>query len=92
MALLIHLPRGADGSNFNVSFDSRWRYAFVDSIASSDSLGLPDVESMIGRTMKEVIASLDLGLVLVRAFRMALSRLKYQYPRSNDDVRQQVSG
>ena len=44
--LLIHLSRGeAEGeSRYSIDFDTRWKLAFVDSIASADAAGLPNVE------------------------------------------------
>lgn len=88
--LLIHLPRGSDGVNYCVSFDARWRYVFVDSIASADAAGLPDFESIVGRSIKDIVSSIDLRRALLRACRPALARLSYQHSRTNDDVREQI--
>ena len=74
--LLLHLPRGLD-NKFCVSFDMRWRYAFVDSIESNARIGLPDVESMIGKTMEEVVKELNLKKVLMKCFRPSLAKLTY---------------
>ena len=90
--LLIHLSRcGDDGDGkYCVDFDTRWKFAFVDSVQPADSLGLPDVEAMIGRTLHSLVADLDLRKVLLRCFRQSLSRLSYPYQRANDGVREQI--
>ena len=89
VVLLLHLPRGVD-NKFCVSFDLRWRYAFVDSVFGNLASGLPDVEGMINRSMKDVVADLDLKKVLLRCFRPSLSKLVYLHERTNDDVRRQI--
>lgn len=92
VVMLIHLPRGSDDGDarYSVDFDTRWHYAFVDSVLPADAAGLPDVESMIGRSMKDVVLGLDLKKVLVKSFRHSLSRLVYRYERTNEDVRHQI--
>ena len=81
--LLIHLPRGNDEGDgkYLVDFDTRWKFAFVDSIEAANTLGLPDIEGMIGKTMKEIVLSLDIPKVLQKSFRQSLSRLTYSYQR-----------
>jgi MoxR-like ATPase len=87
--LLVHLPRAVD-CNFCIDFDTRWNYAFVDSIVPASDQGLLDVEEMMGRTMTDIVNGIDLSMVLAANFRFAVARLVYLYERSNEDVRNQI--
>ena len=49
--VLVHLPRGMADLDFCVDFDSRWAYAFVDSVLPASSHGLLDVEQMMRSSM-----------------------------------------
>lgn len=89
--LLIHLPRSdSSESMFNIDFDSRWRVAFLDLVHNDDIMGLPSIESLIGKSLSEIFMSLDTQKVLTKTFRTSLSKLVYLYDRSNDDVRKQI--
>eukprot|EP01048_Picozoa_sp_COSAG05_P017147 COSAG05_NODE_2300_length_3258_cov_2.192149_1_plen_1074_part_01 len=87
--LLVHLPRSSD-SHFCVDFDKRWNYAFVDQVIPASDHGLLDVEDMMGRSMTDILHSIDLSKVLAANFRLAITRLVYLYERSNEDVRSQI--
>jgi hypothetical protein len=91
--ILIHLPRGetSTDSTFNIDFDTRWKVAFVDSIQAADFTGLPDVESMIGKSLTDIFLALDAKKVFTKIFRTSLSKMVCLFDRSNDDVRRQIS-
>jgi hypothetical protein len=91
--ILIHLPRGetSTDSTFNIDFDTRWNVAFVDSIQAADFTGLPDAESMIGKSLTDIFLTLDAKKVFTKIFRSSLSRMVCLFDRSNDDVRRQIS-
>jgi hypothetical protein len=89
---LVHLQR-SDGTTFNVDFDERWFYAFIDSITPASNHGLLDVEDMMGVTLSQMLesTSIDLAKILASNFRFAMARLVYLYERTNEDVRGQIS-
>jgi hypothetical protein len=45
---------------------------------------------MIGKTMKDIVLSLDLKKVFQKSFRQSLSRLVYSYERAHAEVREQI--
>ncbi|KNC55646.1 uncharacterized protein AMSG_01915 [Thecamonas trahens ATCC 50062] len=96
LVLLVHLPRsgvgGGSGPAFAFDFDSRWHYAFIDALEPCSSSGLPDVTAMLGRSLSSLLPELDLKAVLSEHFRSALAKLVYPYERTNDDVRELISG
>ena len=91
VVLLVHLARGDESgadSRFCVDFDTRWNYAFVDSLTTAS--GLPDIESMIGKSAVEIFELFDPKKLLSSSFRSALSRLNYFYERTSEDVKNQI--
>ena len=88
IVFLVHLPRNDMAYQFDM--DRRWRYAFIDSTESSGKSGLPDIQSMLGQSMTELMTKLDLRQLLLRNFRNAMTRLVYLYQRTNEDVRKQI--
>lgn len=86
--ILLHLPRGeVEGDcRYCVDFDTRWHFAFVDSIFSAESMGLPDVETMIGKSMLDVLSGLDTKKLLLKSFRSSLSSLVFPHERTNGDL------
>jgi hypothetical protein len=92
VVLLLHLPRGeAEGDQrYCVDFDTRWSFAFVDSIVAADSIGLPDVELMIGKNLIDVMGCVDMKKALIKSFRTSLAKLTYSSERTNEDVRHQI--
>lgn len=90
VVMLLHLPRGV-ANKWCASFDLRWRLAFVDDVRAANATGLPPVEHMVGKSMSDVVAGLEMKKVLALSFRPALARLRYSAERSNDQVREQVA-
>lgn len=89
--MLIHLCRGDDAGGegkYCVDFDTRWNYAFVDSISTAP--GLPDIESMMGKSAVEIFDLFDAKDILSLAFRPSLSKLDYFYERTSEDLRNQI--
>ena len=60
----------------------------MDAISNVD--GLPGIESMIGKSVVEVLKALDSRKLLMAAFRASLSRLKYGHERTSEGLREQV--
>lgn len=87
VVLLVHLPRN---EYYAFDFDRRWRLAFIDSIEPAKSTGLPSIQAMLGRSMSEIMGTLDMRQVLLRTFRSAMARLVYNHQRTNEDVRRQI--
>jgi len=87
--MLLHLPRGAT-NKWCASYDLRWRLAFVDGVHVASNTGLPSVEHMIGKSMSDVVAELEMKKVLAASFRPALAMLQYPSGRSNLQVREQI--
>jgi hypothetical protein len=83
----VHLSRS---ESYAFDFDRRWHLAYIDSIEPAKSTGLPSIQDMLGRSMSEIIGSVDLAQVLVRTFRAAMARLVYNHERTTDDVREQI--
>jgi RZ type zinc finger domain/AAA domain (dynein-related subfamily) len=88
VVMLIHLPRGDIAYNFD--FDKRWNYAFIDSTMPAHVTGLPDIQSMLGHSLEDIMGNLDMRQMLLRTFRAAMTRLVYMHERTNDDVRRQI--
>jgi hypothetical protein len=83
----VHLSRS---ESYTFDFDRRWHLAYIDSIEPAKSTGLPPIQDMLGRSMSDIIGSVDLAQVLVRTFRAAMARLVYNHERTTDDVREQI--
>lgn len=76
VVLLLHLIRGDD--DFQMTFDTRWTYAFVDSIGDGGSgargdIGLPTALNASGKSVLDVVSGLDPSEVGSRDLRPALS-------------------
>jgi hypothetical protein len=87
IVFFVHLSRS---ESYAFDFDRRWHLAYIDSIEPAKSTGLPSIQGMLGRSMSEIIGSVDLAQVLVRTFRAAMARLVFNHERTNDDVREQI--
>lgn len=90
VVMLLHLPRGAT-NKWCASYDLRWRLAFVDGVHAANNIGLPPVQDMIGKSMSEVVAELEMKKVLTASFRSALAMLQYPSERNNLQVREQIA-
>jgi energy-coupling factor transporter ATP-binding protein EcfA2 len=90
ITLLTHLSRSDVDNGLLFDFDRRWKSVFIDCIEPCRSVGLPNIEAILGHSISEIIATIDMQQVLLRNFRFSLGKLVYLYERNNETVRQQI--